>query len=45
MDNLIIATAQAIGNFVQGGVLNVGGAILTVMLSLMAIEFRRLTRR
>lgn len=44
MAELIMYTAEAIGTFVQGGVLNVGVIILTIMFSLMAIEFRNLSK-
>lgn len=44
MAELIIYTAEAIATFIQGGIFNVGALILMVMLSLMAIEFKNLSK-
>lgn len=44
MLEIINFVAETVGTVIQGGVANVGGVILTVMFSLMAIEFKRLSR-
>ena len=44
MENLIIETVQAIANYIQGGLWNIGTIILSVMFGLMWKELRRLSR-